>query len=288
MIFLFKNKVLDFIQPFSTTDGLFSTNLGSKNNGIIAVSYADAELYFVELVKTFLSNVLTIQFAFKCLFVLILLVSFIILFYILPLYLYRKFFRNIKIDSFYSFCRYNIVYTYVKYLNQQYVIEKLSGRFLFFYRFYFSIGIFIFVSTGSFVVLGSYFLFLFLNGFILLEGVIRKENSVFWVYFVKILSYDTCVKYLGNPWSSVAPGAVKLLPKFSKPMIKTGAKCLFFAGCAEHVYQDSKVLHTTSQLVSWKMECWAMGEKLPYNPEKFIPKDSVVTKLVDFCVVKKS
>jgi hypothetical protein len=178
----------------------------------------------------------------------------------------------------------------VKYLNQQYVLEELSGRFLLFYRFYFSIGIFIFVSTGSFVVLGSYFLFLLLNGFILFEGVIRKENSLFWVYFVKILSYDTCVKYLGNPWSSVASGAVKLLPKFSKPMIKTGAKCLFFVGCAEHVYQDlgSKPAHTASQLVSWKMECWAMEEKLPYNPEKFIPKDSVVTKVVDFCVAKKS
>lgn len=288
MFFLLKNKVLDFIQPFNTTSDLSSINLESKNNGIIAVSYADAELYFIELVNTFLSNVLTIRFAFKCFFVLILLVSFIILFYILPLYLYRKFFRSIKIDSFYSFCRYKIVYTYVKYLNQQYVLEELSGRFLLFYRFYFSIGIFIFVSTGSFVVLGSYFLFLFLNGFVLVEIVGRKEHSFFWNYFVNVISYEKCTLLLGNPGSAISAGVLKVMPKFSKPMIKTGAKCLFFAGCAEHVYQDSKVLHTTSQLVSWKMECWALGEDLPYKPKEFVPKDSVVTKLVDFCVAKKS
>ena len=70
-------------------------------------------------------------------------------------------------------------------------------------------------------------------------------------------------------------------------MIRTGAKCLFFAGCAEHVYQDSKVLYTTSQLASWKIECWAMGEDLPYNSKEFVPKNSVITKLVDYVVDEK-
>jgi len=286
MIWLLK-KILDFIQPLTMKDDLSLINIAPKSNFIIAVSYVDAEVYAVELISTFLSKVFAIEFVLKCFLVLIISTSLFILCYILPLYLYEKYFESTKESSFYSFCRYKITYIYVKYLNQQYVLEELSGKFLLFYRLYFSIGIFIFISTGSFIVLGSYFLFLLLNGLILFEGVLRKENSLFWAYFVKILSYGTCAKYLGNPWSSVATGALKVIPKFSKPMIKTGAKCLFFAGCAEHVYQDSKVLYTTSQLASWKMECWAMGEDLPYNPKEFVPKNSVITKLVDYVVDEK-
>jgi hypothetical protein len=35
------------------------------------------------------------------------------------------------------------------------------------------------------------------------------------------------------------------------------------------------------------MECWAMGEDLPYNPKEFVPKNSVITKLVDSYVENK-
>ena len=180
MIWLFK-KILDFIQPFTMKDDLSLINTAPKSNVIIAVSYADTEAYAVELINNFLSKVFTTQFLLKCFLVLIISTSLFIFCYILPLYLYRRFFKSTKKSSFYSFCRHNMLYIYVKYLNQQYVIEELSVNFLLFYRFYSSIGILIFISTGSFIVLGSYFLFLLLNGLILFERVLRKENCLFWI-----------------------------------------------------------------------------------------------------------
>jgi len=97
------------------------------------------------------------------------------------------------------------------------------------YRVYFSISVFIFISTGSFIPLGSYLLFLLINGFVLIEIVGRKEHSFFWSYFVEIISYEKCKLLLGNPGSSVGVGILKILPKISKPMVKTGVKILFFA-----------------------------------------------------------
>ena len=72
-------------------------------------------------------------------------------------------------------------------------------------------------------------------------------------------------------------------------MIQSGAKLVFFTGGAEFLYQDlgAKPVHTAGQLWSWKMECWATGESLPYDPEKFIAKKSIITKLVDSYVDNK-
>ena len=127
MIWLFK-KILDFIQPFTMKDDLSLINTAPKSNVIIAVSYADTEAYAVELINNFLSKVFTTQFLLKCFLVLIISTSLFILCYILPLYLYEKYFESTKESSFYSFCRYKITYIYVKYLNQQYVLEELSGK----------------------------------------------------------------------------------------------------------------------------------------------------------------
>ena len=238
--------------------------------------------FFINGFNSFFIKVFSIKFFCKCLIFLIFIIILISFILILPTYLYKIFTLNSRNESFLSFWRYTFNNNYVIYLNQQYVLEELSGNILLVYRIYFSIGIFYFVSTGSFIILGSYFLFLLINSFVIIEIIVRKNNSFFWNYFIRVISYKKCKLLLGNPGSAIGTGLVKVLPKISKPMVKAGGKVLFFAGCCEHVYQGSKVVDTASQLTSWKMECLATGENLPYQSKPFVPKDSVITKMIDF------
>ena len=72
-----------------------------------------------------------------------------------------------------------------------------------------------------FIIL-TYFLFLFLNSFIILYG--SNSKSLIWNFYIKRLGYEKVVGIVGNPWSAILSSlTIKSLPKVAilvKPAVK--------------------------------------------------------------------